>query len=396
MPSAAEFSYTRPPMYAGQLEAVFTESRHAIIEASTKSGKTYACIAWLFEQAAVHSQPGQRFWWIGPVSDQAAIAYRRMKRGLPPGFATTSDSTQMIQLPNGTSIIFKSGDNPDSLYGEDVHAAVLDEATRTKEESWHAVRSTLTHTRGKLRIIGNVNGRLNWAYKLARRAEAGMEDWSYSRLTWQDAVEGNVVSAEEIERARDELPELIFKELYEARAADDNGNPFGLDAIADCIAPISAARPMVIGWDLAKRRDYSVGVGLDENKQVCLFERFRQSWNVTEELITSATGTTPAFVDSTGVGDPIVERLQAQGNYTGVTMTATRKQQLIQGLIVAIQRREIRFPDGAIRSELESFEYDQSPTRISYQATSGAHDDCVIALALALDGFKDRPGQGVW
>ena len=96
------------------------------------------------------------------------------------------------------------------------------------------------------------------------------------------------------------------------------------------------------------------------------------------------------------VGDPIVERLQRRGNYTGFHMSANRKQQLIEGLIVAIQRREIRFPDGPIRKELESFEFEYTATRVIYQASAGMHDDCVIALALAHDGLRNRPGQGVW
>jgi hypothetical protein len=49
-----------------------------------------------------------------------------------------------IRLPGGGTMWFKSGDKPDSLYGEDVAAAVIDEATRCKEEVFHAVRSTLT------------------------------------------------------------------------------------------------------------------------------------------------------------------------------------------------------------------------------------------------------------
>ena len=37
---------------------------------------------------------------------------------------------------------------PDSLYGEDVYGAVIDEASRMKEDAWVAIQSTLTATRG--------------------------------------------------------------------------------------------------------------------------------------------------------------------------------------------------------------------------------------------------------
>lgn len=61
MSPSNNYNYDRPEMYPEQFAAIFTEVRHAIIEASTKSGKTYACIAWLFEQAAIHGAPGRRF-----------------------------------------------------------------------------------------------------------------------------------------------------------------------------------------------------------------------------------------------------------------------------------------------------------------------------------------------
>jgi hypothetical protein len=48
----------------------------------------------------------------------------------------------------------KSGEKPDGLYGEDVFAAVIDEASRMREEAWHALRSTLTATRGMRISIG--------------------------------------------------------------------------------------------------------------------------------------------------------------------------------------------------------------------------------------------------
>ena len=56
MADAIRFWYERPPLYEKQRAAVFTSEPLAVIEASTKSGKTYACIAWLFEQAAVHGR----------------------------------------------------------------------------------------------------------------------------------------------------------------------------------------------------------------------------------------------------------------------------------------------------------------------------------------------------
>ncbi|MHB1001641.1 MAG: phage terminase large subunit [Armatimonadota bacterium] len=151
-----------------QREAMFHPARYVIIAASTKSGKTHSALVWLLCKACERSAI---YWWISPVYTQAKIAYTRMKRGLmQAGGAnigiTCNDSDMTIKLPNGSSIWFRGSDNSDSLYGEDVAAAVIDEASRCKEQAYHAVRSTLTKTKGPVRMIGNCTGKTNWFYRL--------------------------------------------------------------------------------------------------------------------------------------------------------------------------------------------------------------------------------------
>jgi hypothetical protein len=67
----------------------------------------------------------------------------------------------------------------------------------------------------------------------------------------------------------------------------------------------------------------------------------------------------------------------------GFKYTSTSKQQLMELLASSIQKKEIGFPDGAIREELEVFEYVYTPTGVRYNAPQGFHDDCTNALALA-------------
>lgn len=392
-----QLEYTRPWMYPKQERAIFTAARYAVVEASTKSGKTVGCMVWLAEQA-MQGKAGRNYWWVAPIYSQAKIAFRRLKRGLPVQVYQPNESELTLTLANGAVIWFKGADKPDSLYGEDVYAAVVDEASRCKEESWHAVRSTLTATRGPVRIIGNVKGRKNWAYQIARRAEMGEPDMAYTKITAMDAVEAGVLAAEEVEDARSQLPEAVFRELYLAEPSDDGGNPFGMAAIKACIAELSSAEPVAWGWDLAKSHDWTVGIGLDEAGRVCGLERFQMPWQETIQRIQAATKSVAALVDSTGVGDPVLEALQRNSlpsNFEGFKFTAPSKQQLMEGLAVAIQQGQISYPSGVIVSELESFEYVYSRTGVHYSASEGLHDDCVCALALARR-MLTQPRSEVW
>lgn len=399
--------YDRPPLADYQLAAFFNDSRIAAIEANTKSGKTHTGMVWIHEQAI--SRPQKNYWWVAPVYPQAEIAYARLKEGIPRELRHPNDSDLTILLPNDHKIWFKSGEKPDNLYGSDVGAAVIDEASRLREEAWHAVRSTVTYTRGPIRIIGNVKGRKNWFYKLARRAEAGEQGYHHSKITANDAIKAGILDAEEVENAKRDLPERVFRELYMAEPSDDGGNPFGLGHIERCLAPLSTRPAIGHGIDLAKSVDWTVAIGLDHAMNVSVFDRFQSPWTETIARIHQVCGKRRALVDSTGVGDPVLESLQKGGRlaqFEGYKFTSESKQKLMEGLAVAIQGNKIHFPDGPIRMELENFEYEYTRTGVRYSAPEGMHDDCVVALALAWQlchgqaslrpapAQTKRPGQG--
>lgn len=390
-----EIEYTRPYLYPKQQAAIFDPARFSWIEASTKSGKTVGCIAWIVEQALVNGPEGGNHWWVAPIYSQSRIAFRRLKRMLPRESYRSNDAESFITLrPNDAVIWFKSGDNPDALFGEDVYSVVIDEASRCKDGVWEAVLSTLTATEGRARIIGNVKGRRNWAYKQARNR--GPDD-AFHRITAQDAIDAGVLTEVAVDTARSKLTEAAAQQLFDAIPADDEGNPFGIEHIQACLMDeVSTDRPVVWGWDLAKYTDWTVGIGLDGMGRLAGFSRFRRSWEETINTIRATTGSALAVVDATGVGDPIVERLTRAGLWIEPEIfTSPRKQQLMEGLAVAIQSGAVGFtagPDNVILDELESFEYALIPSGVRYSAPDGMHDDCVVALSLAVSQLRKVGG----
>jgi len=137
------------------------------------------------------------------------------------------------------------------------------------------------------------------------------------------------------------------------------------------------------GIDLAKSSDWTVIIGLDRFGQVCHFDRFQRDWMQTQREIISLPDV-PTIIDSTGVGDPIVENVQKERQgVKGFKFTQTSKQQIMEGLALGIQKRLVIFPDNAIRAELDNFEFEYTRTGVRYTAPEGMHDDCVCALALA-------------
>lgn len=410
---ARSITYRRPYLYPEQEAAIFDPVRYSLIEASTKAGKTVGCLAWIIEKS-LQGQPGWNYWWVAPVFSQAEIAFRRCWGYLAPiqKACKRNQSSMHILLPNGTRIWFKSGERPDDLYGEDVYAAVLDEASRMRQESWWAIRSTITYTEAPVRIIGNVRGRKNWFYQLARQAEDGTEGMAYHRITAYMAAKSGVLSNDEIDSARRDFERLgqmeVFRQLYEAEALDDATNPFGLAAIAECceqVTSYSVERSMYAGVDLAGRgainieqvgdaesRDWTAICAFDRHGHLTYMDRFRKPHRETMGQIVQVVGKTKVCIDSTGTGDALVEDLQRRGDMQvlGFTFSERSRQDLLEGLALAIQEGSLRWPDlrttdgrSSLRDELEAFEFVYTPRGVRYQVQSGS-DDLVMALALAV------------
>src|SRR5262245_38104661 len=405
MPTAAtgrtRWNYVRPWLYPRQREAIFNDKPRVLIEASTKSGKTVGVLLWLLEEALrARSRVTRNYWWIAPSYGQAADAYGRCVDGLRSGGIVTPEGKTLfetnksdlaVELPNKAVLTFKTGEKPDNLYGRDVWAAALDEASRMRAEAWHAVDSTLTATGGPARLITNVKERTNWTAELKRKIVAGhLPEWGYYKLTWRDAVQGlaplaqqgvDVITPEKVERARRELPRHVFEMLFESEYADDGGHPFKPQ-----YRPLSQKPEVAWGWDLAKAADWMWGIALDEDGAIVRSHRWQHvPWPEAVGRMVGLTMSTPALVDSTGLGDPVLAYAQregqaifegATGNFEGYVFTMPKKQQLMEGLAVGFEAGEVfgvacgcegqDCPHCVLRAELEAFEYEYTKLGVRY------------------------------
>lgn len=228
--------YKRPWMPEYQKRILNSVKRYTVVEASTKTGKTASHIVWLFEQA-LQGSTGKQFWWVAPIFAQAEIAFKRLKRQISNSSFFESNSSKLyITLFNGAEIHFKSADKPDSLYGDNVYAAVFDEFTRAKEGAWFALRSTLTATRAPCKFIGNYTGSSNWGHKLSKKAGDPNSEYEYFKITAYDAVKAGILDEEEVEQARKDLPLSVFKALYLAEGSLEEDILFFEDDLEACFS----------------------------------------------------------------------------------------------------------------------------------------------------------------
>ena len=92
------------------------------------------------------------------------------------------------------------------------------------------------------------------------------------------------------------------------------------------------------------------------------------------------------LAESNAMGDPIIEQLFNEGlPVEPFRMTNSSKKAIIDSLVLAFERREIRIlPDSTLIAELQAFEVERLPSGLlRYNAPHGLHEDTVISLALA-------------
>lgn len=395
--SAQVVPFELPALYAKQRAAVCDPSRIVCIESTTKAGKTLGCVVWQIGEL-MRGAPDAEHWWVAPVYEQAMMAYRlawSLLRGQA-GFRQVL-SERSIVGPAGRRWSFRSADKPDNLYGSAVASAVLDEASRLKDDAVDAVFSTTTRTRGPMRLIGNVRGRSNRHYQWSRRGESGEAGFAYHRITADDAIAANVFRREDVDHAQRSLPHAVFRELYYCEPSDDGANPFGIDAIRAC-AEVNGGRatgaPVAVwGLDLARKRDWCVLIGLDQNRNVAQFHRWHGlSYGAIVERVHGVVGKGSkacTVYDATGTGDAVGEQLRGAGIWTEpFVFSNASKQGLMEGLALALQQGRTSVVDGVHRAELEAFEYGFKRGTVVFNAPAAMHDDAVCAHALAWYGAE--------
>lgn len=224
-----------PELTDYQEEILYNGKRFTVTEASTKAGKTFSHIWWLFERAhQPWNKEGYNHWWVAPVFGQTKIAFKRLAKKVrnQTGYITSIGNLS-ITCPNGAVIQFKSAKDPDTLYGEDVYSIVFDEAPRAKVEAHYALRSTITATKGMYKLIGNFGGVSNWVHQLKEKAMDKESEYYYKKITAWDAVEAGILDRMEIIQAQKDLPPNVFAQLYLAEETESEDMLCTYSAIND-------------------------------------------------------------------------------------------------------------------------------------------------------------------
>jgi len=389
-----------------QQEIIDCKARIRVICAGKRGGKTLMASYEVVKSALLENQT---IWIVAPnyeltqlVFDQTIMFLSKVLHSKD--FSIVKKPVPRIRINlNGSVIECKSGENEKGLMGKAVDLIVIDEASRVNEDVWKRfLRPNIVDRRGRVIMISTPNG-MNWFYDMWLNAKK-----------WQGAFhftskDNPYFGMDEWDDIKATTPQMIFEQEYEAKFVSDAGSVFrGIDDIAvlEPQAP-EEGQSYIVGVDLAKHEDFTVLCVINRfKKEMVWMDRFTDiDYNLQKRRIVALSkkyNNAKVIIDSSGIGDPIVEDIKREifvQDYRMHSMKA--KQQLIERLSLFIEQANIKLlKNETLLNELRRYAFTQSSQGYKYSAPKHQHDDCVIALALAVWGLNpgnyepdDKPKQ---
>ncbi|MEQ1893377.1 MAG: terminase family protein [Planctomycetota bacterium] len=385
--------------HAGQRLVHRSKAKRRVLATGSRWGKS-RCAAMEAVAAALEPRKRSMGWCVAPTLELADKVFREIviiaAEHLTHRLVELKQHDKKLVLRNlggGLSEIRgKTADNPVSLLGEGLDWLIVDECSRLKPEIWSSFLSQrLIDKDGWALLISTPKGK-GWFYEMWRRGQGRDPQYeSWNAPSWQNPyLRKELIAAE-----RERLPERVFAQELGGQFIEGAGSVFRYvrEAATGGAATHNPELLYYAGLDLARVQDFTVLVILDEKKRVVFVDRFtKMDWQNQVKRMRAGLlsfDDPPVLVDSTGAGEPIFEQLVRAGcSAKPYPFTARSKVALVDNLALMLEKRELTLPRAELcpelLDELESFEY-----RISDQghwktgAVGGAHDDLVMALALA-------------
>lgn len=398
MPRVLTITLPRP--HPRQAEILASPARFRVLACGRRFGKTVYGQHRLIPPALAGKPVG----WFAPSYKYLSEAWRDFHRALKPVIARSNATEKRIELITGGSIEFWSLTDPDAGRSRKYARVAIDEAAKVPrlEEAWNAaIRPTLTDLKGDADLLSTPRGRDFFWRAWTWGADPHEPEWA----SWQLPTVANPhIDPAEIEAARRKMPERLFRQEFLAEFLENAGGVFrGVAAAIDRGRDLNrlVRDPGLTysgGIDLARVEDFTVVTIFDSNVRQIYFDRFNQiSWERQIRSVIEADRTLRPvwYVDSTGVGDPIFERLANAGlDCVPYAFTNASKGRLLDNYAMVIEQGRARLMDVPEQeAELAAYAYELTPSRnVRMGAPEGMHDDCVHAGALAAWGAS---GAGI-
>lgn len=394
-----------------QYEFIMDPHRFRVLSCGRRWGKTLAGIYELVRILQAAKEPHPIGWIVAPNYPLSLVDWDTTVEMFGNFILQSNSQDHWMEVyinavPHRTAKIeFKTAEKEDKgLRGRGLSGLLVDEASLVGQKAWElGLRPALADKMGKAIFISTPRGTGGLFYDLFQLGQGAHKDWKSWRFPSNTNPHFPQEEWAELEKI---TPLSTWRQEYLAEFVEGEGAVFrGLYEVRECEpAEYDPSIRWVIGADLAKSVDWTVLYPMNEYGEPGQIIRMKNvEWPVQEDAIQRLSqryGNAVVCLDSSGIGDPIEANLRKKGvPVKGVkTGSVVRKDELIQGLQIALEQRWIKLPPKNrydwLWRELESYQKEVTEQgNVSYHAPEGLHDDGVIGLSLAVHGIGPKLGR---
>jgi len=346
--------------------------------------------------------PNCKIGWVSPIYKQCKKVFDEIDNAFASSqfvFKNKNKTDLTFTSHNNSTINFYSAERYDNIRGETFDYLICDEFAYIDSEAWTEVLRATVLVRGKKVLFLSTPKGKNHFHRLHSLSGQNNQYKSFSMTSYDNPI----INPTEIDDARSTLPDHVFRQEYLAEFVDGGS---GLFINPVTIVSCEKTERMYAGLDIGRADDYTVLSVFNSKGEQHYIERWNNdTWSSIINKVVNRINEfrCNTFVEVNGVGDPIFEQVRNNVNDSNLIQpfvtTSKSKQDIIEGLVVANQNKEVKFLDNEwLLKELDLFTYEYSPKTksVKYSAPSGFHDDGVMASAIGYHAYKNLSLKGIY
>lgn len=384
----------------------YRSGRIFTIKAKRQVGKSFLAENELLRFAI--NYPGSVNCIVEPTLGQSRKVFKELVQAVIDSDILRRKNETLLELEfnNGSSILFRSGEQMDSLRGFSVSGLlVLDEAAYLKDEVFEIIKPTTDVWNAPILIISTPRFREGFFYECFKKGFDGNFSKYYQSFDWALEDTSMLLSEDKLEMYRLTTSKNKFRTEYLGEFADDDGCLF--NNIANCIIDKNPEyHNLYIGvdWATGSGKDYTCITALNENGQMVFIKYFNDKTPTEQvDLLTNIFTEYQGFikivqVEQNSIGSVFYDILVKRNPKLRIVKFLTTnksKAAIVNKLQAALENEKIGIlKDDKLLNELRLYEASYNPKtgNVSYNAPSGFNDDTCISLMLAYDALNTNKG----
>lgn len=369
-----------------------------VIKAKRQCGKSILIEALLIQTAINYSKTTSIC--LSPTLEQSRKVFKEIKNVLKPTkvYAKHNDLQLSITLRNGSEILFKSAEQGDGLRGYTVTGIYcIDEAAYIPDDIFYETLSWVNVSQAPIVLCSTPNHKTGFFFKYYNLGlQNGTKVFSYN---WSEFDTSALLPPEKLEEYRREVPAAKFRTEFLGEFLDNEGSVFGdYDRVICNTFDTDSNCYFGIDWGSGQGQDETAIAIFNSKRQMIGLYHFNdkdetQTINFIIQLMRQYKPL-KCQIESNSIGaifygllEKAVREAKLPVLLLKFTTTNESKERLINNFQVGVQNENLQILDNqALKVQMDMYEMKVSKTgKKTYNAATGYHDDCIIAMLLALD-----------